>query len=121
MYLKFIRHPTLKGKLRKGSLYSVRFKPNLMGGYTEVLTLIGDAYEIIDRRTPLPLIYPIRLRKVAGRILLRYGMGAQRALLHVICNEAREEFINELRSILNKHQDVRIEIIENCRKGYGKN
>ena len=29
MYLKFIRHPTLKGKLRKGSLYSVRFKPNL--------------------------------------------------------------------------------------------
>jgi hypothetical protein len=92
-----------------------------MGDYTEVLTLIGDAYEIIDRRTPLPLIYPIRLRKVAGRILLRYGMGVQRALLHVICNEAREEFINELRSILNQHQDVRIEIIENCRKGYGKN
>ena len=112
MYLKFIRHPTSSDTLRIGSLYRVHFKPNMMGGYTEILTFICYAYEIIDHQKPSALIYPLTIRNVTKRQFLNYGLGKQRAMLYLPYNKERDTLLSDIQHAINHRQDIRIDICE---------
>jgi len=112
MYLKYVRHMQPSGDLRRGTLYSVHFQPNEKGGYNEYLTVISDAYELPrDKGLPLPLIYPAGVARINGFLRLTLGDGRCRSALHLIDIQAREEFIPELRALINQRTDVRIEVI----------
>ena len=112
MYLKFIRHPTSSDTLRIGSLYRVHFRPNMMGGYTEILTFICYAYEIIDHQTPSALIYPLTIRNVSKRLFLNYGLGKQHAMLYLPYSKERDTLLTDIQYAIHHHQDVRIDICE---------
>ena len=108
MYLKFIRHPTSSDTLRIGSLYRVHFKPNMMGGYTEILTFICYAYEIIDHQKPSALT----IRNVSKRLFLNYGLGKQRAMLYLHYSKERDTLLTDIQYAIHHHQDIRIDICE---------
>ena len=114
MYLKFIRHTQPMGDVRRGTLYSVHFQPNEKGGYNEYLTTISDAYEIpCGDGFPLPLIYPAGVVRINGFMRLTLGDSHRRSALHLIDPHAREEFIPQLRALINDRTDVRIEVCKN--------
>lgn len=112
MYLKFIRHPTSSDTLHTGSLYRVHFKPNMMGDYTETLTFISYAYEIIDHQKPSALIYPLTIRNVSKRLFLNYGLGKQHAMLYLPYSKERDTLLTDIQYAIHHHQDVRIDICE---------
>ena len=113
MYLKFVRNNQPSGNFRRGALYSVHFQPNEKGGYNEHLQFISDAYEIAyGDEFPLPLIYPIGVRRANNHLRLALGMGGRRSLLHLINRDAREQLYEEVLCALREHQDCRIEVLE---------
>ena len=112
MYLKFVRRDSVSGELRRGSLYSVHFQPNEMGGYTECLRYISDAYEIAyGEGFLLPLIYPVGIVQINGFSRMTTGLGTRRSVLHLIDIRAREEFLPKVLGELLAGEDIRIEII----------
>lgn len=114
MYLKFVRHIQPCGELRRGTLYSVHFQPNEMGGYNEHLTVISDAYEIPRNEAfPLPFIYQAQVVRLNGYLRLAFGTPNQAAALHLIDIQARTTFLSTLHQNLKLHLDIRIEIINN--------
>ncbi len=111
MYLKFIRHNQPCGEVRRGTLYRVHFQPNEKGGYNEHLTSISDAYEIPGRDGfPLPLIYPVRLRRTHGHLRLVLGMGDRQSMLHLINRDARDRFLADVLDAIHQQDEVRIEV-----------
>ena len=117
MFLKLIRNNQPSGNFRRGALYSVHFQPNEKGGYNEHLQFISNAYEIASGdEFPLPLIYPIGVRRANNHLRLALGTGGRRSLLHLINRDAREAFISSLLSSLRSHDDIRIEVCEEWTK-----
>lgn len=110
MYLKFVRHSQPSGSYCRGILYSVHFRPNEKGGYSEQLTIISDVYE---RGNAPALIYPAGARQVNGRLRVSFGSGKRHALLDLIDRAARDSFFAELRSAILQREDVRIEVANN--------
>ena len=112
LYLKFIRNILPSGELHRGTLYSVHFQPNEMGGYNECLMPISDAYEIpYGSGYPLPLIYPAGVVRINGFARLTLGMGTRRSALHLIDIQAREVFLPMLREALLAGDEIRIEVV----------
>ena len=113
MYLRFIRNNQPSGNFCRGALYSVHFQPNEKGGYNEHLQFISDAYEIASgEEFPLPLIYPIGVRRANNHLRLALGTGGRRSLLHLINRDARERLLEEVLGALREHRDCRIEVSE---------
>ena len=126
MYLKFIRHNQLCGNMCRGTLYSVHFQPNEKGGYNEHLTCISDAYEIprdiksaiINHKShmggayPLPLIYPVGVRRTHGHLRLALGTADRQSMLHLINRDARERLFADVLDAIHQQQEVRIEVSE---------
>jgi hypothetical protein len=84
-----------------------------MGGYNEQLTIISDAYEIPRNETfPQPLIYQVEVVRLNGYLWLTLGDSHRRSALHLIDSHAREEFIPQLRALINDRTDVRIEVVD---------
>ncbi len=112
MYLKFVRNIQPCGEVRRGTLYSVHFQPNEMGGYNEQLRIISNAYEIPRNETfPQPLIYQAEVVRLNGHLRLTFGAPNRKSALHLIEAQAREEFISELRAQIHERFDTRIEIV----------
>ena len=112
MYLKFVRNIQPCGEVRRGTLYSVHFQPNEMGDYNEELTIISDAYEIPRGDAfPLPFIYGVEVVRLNGYLRLMFGASYRKAALHLIDTQTREEFIPELRALLQERINIRIEIV----------
>ena len=113
MYLKFIRPIQPFGDICRGSLYTVHFQPNEIGGYNEHPKLICDAYEIASGSDyPSALIYEAGVRRTSGHMRLSFGRGNRQSLLHLIDRGARECFFSEILQALRNHEDVRIEVAE---------
>lgn len=113
MYLKYIRHKCLWGDLQRGTLYRVHFQPNETGGYNEHRTIICDVYETCPGELlPLTLIYPVRMRRIDGRMRLVFGCSFRHSMLHLIEFRAREAFFMELECALHEHEEVRLEVTD---------
>ena len=113
MYLRYIRHKHPCGTIHRGTLYSVHFQPNEKGGYNEFLTPICQAYEMVcGTKEPPALIYTFSVTKnqSSGRMLLRYGMGAQQAQIYLLGIE--QVYADMLIEIQREHIECRIEIEE---------
>lgn len=113
MYLKFVRHSQPSGSYCRGTLYSVHFQPNEKGGYNKCLRFISDAYEMAcGDAFPLPLIYPIGVRRANGHLRLALGQGGRYSLLHLINRDARERLMEEVLGALRERQECRVDVAE---------
>jgi hypothetical protein len=113
MYLRYVRQDWHNGFLRRGTLFHVHFHPNEKGGYNEFLTPICQAYEMVcGTKEPPALIYTFSVTKnqSSGRMLLRYGMGAQQAQIYLLGIE--QVYADMLIEIQREHIECRIEIEE---------
>lgn len=113
MYLRYVRQDWHNGFLHRGTLFHVHFHPNEKGGYSEILTPICQAYEMVcGTKEPPALIYTFSVTKnqSSGRMLLRYGMGAQQAQIYLLGIE--QVYADMLIEIQREHIECRIEIEE---------